>query len=163
MKISGFNHAQIAVSPNCLSRQCGSALFAAPEIILNEKYDESADMWSLGVILYLLLSGNHPFSTESSNLEVLFEKVTNGDYNFLDDWCNVSDEGKDFIRKLLVVDPNKRLSAGEALANSWLTLDENKLASNNLNESRERLKVWISNKSFRDSAYAVDWYICSFP
>ena len=149
--------------PNCLSRQCGSAFFVAPEIILNKKYDESADMWSLGVILYLLLSGNHPFYTKSSNLSELFEKVTNGDYDFLDDWCNVSDEAKNFIRKLLVVDPNERLSAGKALANSWLTLDENSLASNNLNESRNRLKVWISNKAFRDSTYSVDWCKCPFP
>lgn len=161
--ISGFNHAQKAMFPNCLSRQCGSAFFVAPEIILNKKYDESADMWSLGVILYLLLSGNHPFYTKSSNLSELFEKVTNGDYDFLDDWCNVSDEAKNFIRKLLVVDPNERLSAGKALANSWLTLDENSLASNNLNESRNRLKVWISNKAFRDSTYSVDWCKCPFP
>lgn len=75
----------------------------APEV-LKKRYDEKCDIWSIGVILYILLCGYPPFA--GKNEESILEKVAVGEFNFdSEDWNEVSDEAKLFIRKMLVYDP----------------------------------------------------------
>ncbi len=92
--------------------------YIAPEV-LKRKYDEKCDIWSCGVILYILISGYPPFN--GANDKIIMEKVQKGVYNFSGrEWNSVSDEAKAFIRKLLEYNPVQRLSAEEALNDPWM-------------------------------------------
>ncbi|KAF9667275.1 hypothetical protein SADUNF_Sadunf15G0005500 [Salix dunnii] len=96
----------------------GSAYYVAPEV-LRRSYNLEADMWSIGVISYILLCGSRPFwaRTESG----IFRSVLRSDPNFDDSpWPNVSPEAKDFVKRLLNKDHRKRMTAAQALSHPWL-------------------------------------------
>lgn len=94
----------------------------APEILEQLPYNKSCDLWSIGVVLYILLSGTPPFYDEDNF--VLFEKIKNVDFNFdAPVWQSVSNEAKDIIRKLLVKNPEERLTPDEVLSHPWIVGD----------------------------------------
>jgi len=103
-----------------LETSCGTPDYVAPEVITAEgSYDKSVDMWSCGVITYVLLCGFSPFL--SSTQTGLFEKIIKVEYDFPDpEWTNISEAAKDFIRHLLVKDPQERYTAEQCLAHPWL-------------------------------------------
>lgn len=87
----------------------GTPYYIAPEV-MSRSYNEKCDMWSIGVITFILLSGTPPFAGQ--NEKEIMDTVKTGKYSFKSKaWANVSDNAKDFIEKLLVMDPAKRLSA----------------------------------------------------
>ena len=100
-----------------LNNTVGTAYFIAPETIKGE-YDEKCDMWSIGVILYYILSGKFPF-IGNSNLEV-FEKIQKNEPVFKNIFKDISQKAIDFIKKCLVKNPDERLSAIECLSHPWL-------------------------------------------
>jgi len=103
-----------------LMTSCGSPGYVAPEILTAESYDKSVDMWSVGVILYILLSGYPPFYADSA--PALFKKIMDVKYDFDDSvWDDISDSAKDLIRNLLVKDPSKRYTAQQCLSHAWIT------------------------------------------
>jgi len=96
----------------------GSAYYVAPEV-LHRSYSLEADIWSIGVITYILLCGSRPFwaRTESG----IFRSVLRADLNFVDSpWPGISAEAKDFVRRLLNKDHRKRMTAVQALSKSLL-------------------------------------------
>lgn len=96
----------------------GTPYYIAPEV-LKKSYDEKCDMWSIGVITYILLSGTPPFG--GRNEKQIMQNVQIGKYNFdAPSWQNVSKQGKDFVAKLLTLDPEKRMSAKEAMGHPWM-------------------------------------------
>lgn len=116
----------IQVGPNkkqdghAIETQCGTPLFIAPEIIRQDKYNYKCDVWSLGIVCYMLLSGgNLPFPAQ--NVDQLYEKVLACEWGFYPPncWDKVSKFGKDFMRRLLVLDPAKRASYEELLKHPW--------------------------------------------
>ncbi|OQR95061.1 calcium/calmodulin-dependent protein kinase [Achlya hypogyna] len=101
------------------ARFCGTLAYAAPEIHDAQPYGPPVDIWSIGVIAFILLCGNFPFSDPEPLL--LSYKVTTGDYSFDEkEWGHVSDEAKEFISELLAVDPARRPTATALLAHPWL-------------------------------------------
>ena len=91
----------------------------APEVLLAEEYDAKCDIWSIGVIAYILLSGHPPFlgDDERDTLRLVKE----GKLQFKGgDWSAISKEAKEFVTLLLTKEPNQRPSASEALQHSWL-------------------------------------------
>jgi len=87
----------------------GTPYFISPEI-LKGIYGKECDMWSLGVLLFVLLSGDFPFDGESRT--ELFDKIQNSKYSFKSEvWANITDEAKHFISKLMTKDPKKRYTA----------------------------------------------------
>ncbi|KDO30036.1 CAMK/CAMK1 protein kinase [Saprolegnia parasitica CBS 223.65] len=101
------------------TRFCGTLAYAAPEIHDAKPYGTPVDIWSIGVIAFILLCGNFPFSDPEPLL--LSYKVTTGDYTFHEsEWSHVSDEAKEFIAELLSVDPARRPTATALLAHPWL-------------------------------------------
>eukprot|EP01097_Dermamoeba_algensis_P009413 TRINITY_DN6616_c0_g1_i1.p1 TRINITY_DN6616_c0_g1~~TRINITY_DN6616_c0_g1_i1.p1 ORF type:complete len:316 (-),score=54.94 TRINITY_DN6616_c0_g1_i1:206-1153(-) len=98
----------------------GSAGYVAPEILLGGgQYDKSVDIWSVGVILYILLSGFPPFHAD--NETGMLKKIQNIEYNFDQPvWSLVSVEAKDLIRALLTKDPRSRLTAAQIQEHPWL-------------------------------------------
>jgi len=102
-----------------LKTSCGSPGYVAPEVLTNEDYDNSVDMWSVGVIIYILLCGYPPFYAD--NAPALFKKIMEVKYDFDDpSWENVSGDAKDLINHLLMKDPSKRYTAKQCAQNAWV-------------------------------------------
>ena len=94
--------------------------YLAPEVVKETHYDTSADIWSLGVLLYIFLSGYMPFPARSE--EELYDKIVRVKYTFdHKEFLKVSNEGKDLIKKLLVFEPKQRPTANEILQHPWFT------------------------------------------
>jgi serine/threonine protein kinase len=98
---------------------CGTVGYTAPEIVRDERYSKSVDMWALGCVLYTLLCGFPPFYDES--IQVLSEKVAKGQYSFLSPWWDdISQSSKDLVSHLLEVDPEKRYTINEFFEHPWV-------------------------------------------
>ncbi|XP_066361661.1 LOW QUALITY PROTEIN: calcium-dependent protein kinase 15-like [Miscanthus floridulus] len=99
----------------------GSAYYVAPEV-LKRRYGAEADIWSAGVILYILLSGVPPFWAE--NEDGIFDAVLRGHIDFASDpWPSISNSAKDLVKKMLRQDPKERLTAAEILNHPWIRED----------------------------------------
>uniref|UniRef100_A0A8C9Z240 Ribosomal protein S6 kinase n=1 Tax=Sander lucioperca TaxID=283035 RepID=A0A8C9Z240_SANLU len=138
IKIIDFGFARLKPPDNqLLKTPCFTLHYAAPEILKYDGYDESCDLWSLGVILYTMLSGQVPFQCQEKSLthtsaEEIMKKIKQGDFSFEGEaWRNVSQQAKDLIQELLTVDPNKRIKMCGLRYNAWLQ-DDSQLSSNPL-------------------------------
>lgn len=137
VKIADFGLSKVVWNEETMT-PCGTVGYTAPEIVKDERYSKSVDMWALGCVLYTLLCGFPPFYDESIN--VLTEKVARGYYTFLSPfWDHISNPGififhtcililivflaKDLIEHLLCVDPAQRYSIDEFLAHPWCSTD----------------------------------------
>jgi len=154
VKIADFGFAKIVKEPNSLRTQCGTPGYVAPEILEGTPYDERADMWSVGVILYILLGGYPPF-IESTQRD-LFRKIRKGEYEFHEEyWGTVSSEAKNLISSLLTVDPVERLNADEALRNPWITAGEDALAGKDLGANLEKFKAFNAKRKFKACVMSI--------
>lgn len=98
---------------------CGTVGYTAPEIVKDERYSKSVDMWALGCVLYTLLCGFPPFYDES--IQVLTEKVARGQYTFLSPWWDdISKPAQDLVSHLLTVDPDRRYTIQQFLNHPWI-------------------------------------------
>uniref|UniRef100_W5K3N1 Ribosomal protein S6 kinase n=1 Tax=Astyanax mexicanus TaxID=7994 RepID=W5K3N1_ASTMX len=138
IKVIDFGFARLKPPDNqLLKTPCFTLQYAAPEILTYDGYDESCDLWSLGVILYTMLSGQVPFQCQEKSLthtsaEEIMKKIKHGDFSFQGEaWRNVSEQAKELIQELLTVDPNKRIKMRELRYNAWLQ-DDSQLSSNPL-------------------------------
>ena len=101
-----------------MSSIVGTPYYIAPEV-LRKRYDRSCDLWSVGVIAYILLSGYPPFNG-TTNGET-HESVLRGRYEFhAEDWKDIGPEAMDFVRRLLQMDPRRRMTAQQALIHPWM-------------------------------------------
>ncbi|KAJ6599224.1 kinase-like domain-containing protein [Mycena vulgaris] len=117
VKIADFGLSKVVWNEETMT-PCGTVGYTAPEIVKDERYSKSVDMWALGCVLYTLLCGFPPFYDESIN--VLTEKVARGYYTFLSPWWDdITGEAKDLIQHLLCVDPAQRYTIDEFLAHPW--------------------------------------------
>ncbi|KAK0490718.1 Pkinase-domain-containing protein [Armillaria novae-zelandiae] len=117
VKIADFGLSKVVWNEETMT-PCGTVGYTAPEIVKDERYSKSVDMWALGCVLYTLLCGFPPFYDES--IGVLTEKVARGYYTFLSPWWDdISASAKDLIQHLLCVDPAQRYTIDEFLAHPW--------------------------------------------
>jgi calcium-dependent protein kinase len=117
IKVIDFGTAKILEKNKQEKKVIGSSYYIAPEV-LEKNYNEKSDLWSCGVIMYILLCGKAPFTGETDN--IILEKIKLGDFEMKDPvWSKISNEAKDLIKKLLEHCPKKRLSAQSALQHKW--------------------------------------------
>jgi len=103
-----------------MATACGTPGYVAPEVLAQKPYGKSVDVWSIGVISYILLCGYPPFYDE--NDANLFAQILKGEFEFDSPyWDDISDPAKEFIRQLMCVDVEKRLTCDESLKHAWIT------------------------------------------
>ena len=122
-----------------LMTMAGSPQYAAPEVyertLDSDGYGVKCDLWSVGVVMFVLLGGYAPF--ESDNMVELAQMICEGDWDFNEKfWKDVTEPPRDLIRKLLVVNPDERYSANEALDSEWLKMRRTRNAINRSSSAR---------------------------
>ena len=123
IKIIDFGLSNMFPHNELLSTPCGSPSYASPEMISGKKYNGSlSDIWSSGIILFAMLCGYLPF--ENTNNEILYKKITEGVFNIPN---YISDEGKDLLRKILNVNPEKRYNFKQIKTHPWFNLIDYKI------------------------------------
>ena len=141
LKIIDFGTAKIFDKNKKERTIVGSSYYIAPEVI-NKKYNQECDMWSAGVILYMFIVGHAPFDGKT-NREIM-ERIKKGNYLKNEErWINSSKEVKDLIQKLLVLEPEKRLTAIEALKHPWFKVTNSNILYNNI--SKEDVLKCVQN------------------
>ena len=109
--------AQSATQQTPLSEFVGTPYYVAPEVI-KKRYGEKADIWSIGVLMYVLLLSYPPFMGDC--VEEIYERIEGGVLEFNDSaWDSVSEEAIDLLRSMMTPDPEKRISAFQALSHPW--------------------------------------------
>ncbi|KAF8455865.1 kinase-like domain-containing protein [Terfezia claveryi] len=118
IKLADFGLSKVVWESQTMT-PCGTVGYTAPEIVKDERYSKSVDMWAMGCVLYTLLCGFPPFYDES--ISVLTEKVAKGQYTFLSPWWDdISKSAQDLVSHLLTVDPEKRYSINEFMNHPWI-------------------------------------------
>lgn len=118
LKVADFGTSIIFSGKAAMKEKLGTAYYIAPEV-LKKSYDEKCDLWSCGVILYILLSGFPPFN--GRNDEDIMMRVLDGTFSTSNSsWIGISNNAKAFVHSLLTYNPKARPSALEALQNPWL-------------------------------------------
>jgi serine/threonine protein kinase len=98
---------------------CGTPHYVAPEVLEGLEYTYKCDLWSLGVILYTMLAGHQPFT--GKNRHVLYKRILRGKYNLRTKrWQGISEEAKDLVKRLLVLDPEQRLDWNDIREHPWI-------------------------------------------
>ncbi|XP_007445484.1 ribosomal protein S6 kinase alpha-4-like, partial [Python bivittatus] len=127
VKVIDFGFARLCPqNSQPMQTPCFTLQYAAPEILQDGGYDESCDLWSLGVILYTMLSGQVPFHSSqegsaASHAADIMHKIKEGQFSLEGEaWKNVSEEAKELVRGLLTVDPAKRLKMSNLRYSEWL-------------------------------------------
>jgi calcium-dependent protein kinase len=151
IKVCDFGTAKIYEKGRVERRIVGSSYYIAPEV-LSKSYDEKCDLWSCGVIMYILLSGLPPFEGDS-DMEVM-EKVRKGKYELdIPEFKNVSKDAKNLITSLMQLNPKDRLPAGEALKHNWFKTHQSRQRVNLLINDPNKEKIvqnFLNNlKSFK--------------
>lgn len=116
--------AAAAAAAKALQTPCYTPYYVAPEILGTEKYDKSCDIWSLGVIMYILLCGYPPFySNHGQSISPGMKKrIRQGQYEFPSaEWSRVSNDAKELIRQMLKTEPDKRATIQEILRSPWIS------------------------------------------
>jgi calcium-dependent protein kinase len=117
----------------------GTALYMAPEIIKG-RHNEMCDLWSCGIILYTLLTGHSPYDGTDEEIFKILKKVS---INIDEDCPNISDEGKDILKSLLEINPDKRITAKNACMHPWIKNYTQNVSTQDIS------KVILRMKSFR--------------
>merc|ERR1719445_1350029 len=153
VKICDFSLAKRIVG--VVKMEFGQPEFVAPEIVNGEGATFASDMWSIGIICYLLLSGVSPF--RGQNDRETLQRIQMGDIDFdFELWQNISREAKHFVANLLVYKPEERMSVRQALAHPWLQIlkqpgielsEQYQIGTERLRNYYVGLKEWITNAS----------------
>jgi len=157
VKITDFGLAKYLghdASTGLMKTACGTPGYVAPEILKGMKYTESIDIWSLGVILFILLCGYPPFADEVSS--VLYTKIRQGSYTFESPyWDEVSKEAKNLVSRMLTVKPENRISANQVLSDPWFTKMETSRRKLFRRQYTEKLEQFTGRRKLRKGMNAI--------
>ncbi|KAF1317761.1 Camk/camk1 protein kinase, partial [Globisporangium splendens] len=153
IKLADFGFAKtVTKDDEGLVTTCGTPGYVAPEILEGTAYGKPVDIWSIGVITYILLAGYPPFHDDSQ--PVLFRKIRKGKYQYDSPyWDNVSDDAKDFISRMLVVDPKNRATAQDLLEHRWIV--DKDVATVPLTSALTELRRFHARKKFKAAVHSV--------
>lgn len=152
LKVIDFGMSTLFNDCEILGKAYGSPHYIAPEAI-SSSYTPKCDIWSCGVILYVILSGYTPFY--GANDAELLKSVSRGKFSFAGpEWKDISCEAKRLVKKMLTKNPNKRPSAFEILSDKWLEKATSSLETPNLVTSLENLKNFHAESKFQQAVFS---------
>nr|XP_039152163.1 calcium/calmodulin-dependent protein kinase type 1 isoform X3 [Drosophila simulans]XP_039152164.1 calcium/calmodulin-dependent protein kinase type 1 isoform X3 [Drosophila simulans] len=136
-----------------MATACGTPGYVAPEVLAQKPYGKAVDVWSIGVISYILLCGYPPFYDE--NDANLFAQILKGDFEFDSPyWDEISESAKHFIKNLMCVTVEKRYTCKQALAHAWIS--GNEASSRNIHGTvSEQLKKNFAKSRWKQAYYAA--------
>lgn len=149
LKLVDFGLSKHVQGDERLSEMAGSSYYLAPEV-LKKDYGKECDVWSCGVIMYLMLCGQPPFSGMSD--QQIHQKIKKGEYRLHGRlWEPVSEAAKDLIRKMLAMDPKSRLTAEQVFLSHWIqqAADDDELDEDLLVEHLHSLRSFASASRFK--------------
>jgi len=151
IKVADFGLARVVSGKDMMKTACGTPGYVAPEILKNNGYDSGAvDVWSAGVILYILLCGFPPFYEEE--LPQLFDQILHARYDFPSPWWdNISKEAKSLVNEMLTINPKKRITAEEVKSHAWI-LSEN---DNDLKSTQTALRKYNASRKLKKAALGI--------
>merc|ERR1719189_2124023 len=154
LKIIDFGLSCAFTAGQILTTKAGTPYYVAPQVLAG-KYDQMSDMWSIGVIMYVMLCGYPPFYGET-DADVL-TKVRLGNFSFqASDWKNISQDAKNLIRNLLKMNPRDRYTAEQTLNHEWIKNKAPKAANVNLQSAFvDNLKGFRKHDKFKKAALNV--------
>ncbi|KAF1318650.1 Camk/camk1 protein kinase, partial [Globisporangium splendens] len=153
IKIADFGLAKLVKGDSLMQTACGTPGYVAPEILEGRPYGAEVDLWSLGVIAYILLCGFPPFYDE--NNAALFASIKSGVFDYPSPyWDCVSSSAKDLISRLLVVDPKKRYTAQNVLDHPWISEIHN-VSDEALPHFTTEMKRYNARRRFRAGIMAA--------
>lgn len=155
IKLADFGFAKKIHTQNGCRTLCGTPGYLAPEILERwPAYDTKCDLWSVGVILFLLLGGYLPFEDEDENK--VFDRTRNGQYEFHPDyWGRVSGDAKELVTTLLTINPSKRFSARDALDHKYMTSDDKALQNQSVDVEKIKLSLESGKKKMKAAINAL--------
>ena len=121
----GLAHLAHPGEPDVMSLVCGTPTYVAPEIVTGRRYGNGVDLWSCGVVLFILLAGVVPFDDDPADEQAIYRRIVRGAYSLMaPEWQAVSNEAKALVTGLLTVNPAQRLTAAAALSHPWLSVSD---------------------------------------
>jgi len=160
IKITDWGLAMILADGERLFRQCGTPGYTAPEVLAGERlnpsgYGTQADIWSMGVITYILLCGYPPYDMPpNASFHDEYKVVTSAPPVFeAEDWGPISREARDFVLRMLVVDPGKRWTAKKLLTHPWMTARD--VRDDHLDMTARKFKRYNATRKFRSAVRSV--------
>jgi calcium-dependent protein kinase len=153
IKIIDFGLSQY-ISDKKLNSRVGTAYYVSPEVLSGE-YSEKCDVWSIGIILCVLLTGEPPFN--GANDSIIYNKIKNYNYHFSQKWRYISNEAKDLVSHMLVPE-NIRYDINQVISHPWFKKNANTNESNNNSLDYNKLINYHKNNFFKKM---VLYYISS--
>ena len=142
VKLFDFGLSKILGPTDKCSEPFGTISYVAPEVLLENPYDKSADMWSLGILTYLLLCGCLPFDDEFSEKEIARQTIDDPVPYYPKLWKKISKEAKNFVEMLLQKEPEKRMDIKQCLEHEWLQKYTIKGLKNNNNNDKNNFSIF---------------------
>jgi len=154
LKIADFGLAGIIKNGQPLEGIAGTPLYMSPEMVSNEPYSFPTDVWSMGVICFILLGGYPPFY--ANDINTLLTKIKNGEYEFdRKFWGTISPGAKELIQCMLEHDPKKRITIMEAMDHPWIKSSDEALAARSLATNHKEFKKFNAKRRWKAAAKAV--------
>merc|ERR1719476_983544 len=149
IKVADFGLARVVSAKDMMKTACGTPGYVAPEVLKNQGYNSGAvDVWSSGVILYILLCGFPPFYEEE--LPALFDQILHARFDFPSPWWDsISQDAKDLVMAMLTIDPKKRIAAVEVRNHKWIKSASSETA---LSATQKSLRKYNASRKLKKAA-----------
>ncbi|XP_069818521.1 calcium/calmodulin-dependent protein kinase type IV-like isoform X1 [Dendropsophus ebraccatus] len=153
LKIADFGLSKIIDDQRTMKTVCGTPGYCAPEILHGSPYGPEVDMWSVGVITYILLCGFEPFFDARGD-QYVYSRILSCDFEFMSPWWDdISLNAKDLVMKLIVLDPKKRLTFSQALQHPWVTGRAAKVS--HMDRTQKKLQEFNAKRKLKAAMKAV--------
>ena len=151
IKVADFGSSSFIDSKKKLSGCFGSAYYVAPEVLLGD-YNEKCDIWSVGVIMFILLTGKPPYNGRDER--IILDQVKNSPLQISSaDWPNISVDAINLLQNLLIVDYKDRISAKHALEHRWIHTYRDGRECPNLSGTLDGLSAFTSSTKLKDAVH----------